>query len=780
MWVNLSAEIKEQIKTNVLGTLASPRKDARKGAAQAVSAIATIELPRGEWDKIIEVLTTNANGKVLEYKLASLETLGYICEELPNNGLSPIHVNLILSALIFNLMSNTEVEDVKLYALTALVNCIKFCEENFKLETEKDTIINNVLFCCNSPNEEIRMKAMLCLLEIVRYFYDYIEGKTLENIGIATFNDIRNDTSDQVPLMALEIWCSICDEEIDRLKSGDASKPCKDYIRTAYAGLLALLLESLKKKSENDEEDWNLSVASACCLSLVALIIKDPIADSVLAFVRENIGSPDWKSRDAALLSFISILKGPQKATMGNVICQAIDTLLNLLKDPSSHVRETTGWAFSKISEDNVDILLDPTVLPKVMSQLLLSIKDAPRVSNQICFSIYNLAEKAKQKDEMSNAKDDSTMGPLSIYFKSILDSLWANGFRQDAFDDGVNLANSSFVSFSNIIQYSSQKMEETLFQVLQLLGGEFQQTLQPSYRAPTKVNEYQGYLCSAMQPTFIKLTGKISQQLTNDFVDIILESFKQRKSVYEEGILAMSGLITSTGRDFQLHMEKFGPYLIYALKNTEDTALCRVAVGCVGDIARGLEDLVAGYLDQIMPVLMEILRNENTDRDLKLIIITTLSDLAMVSTKCFLLYLKDVLDMLKSAAQLSLQPQMEDDPELPIYIKNLKEAIIEGYTGIVYGINVAKDTTIMNPYIEDIFKYIECLCVTDPNMEQDFLKSIVGLIGDIGDLYGNLIKEILNLPFITRIVGILSKATNKDCKNVADWAKNAIERANN
>ena len=112
-----------------------------------------------------------------------------------------------------------------------------------------------------------------------------------------------------------------------------------------------------------------------------------------------------------------------------------------------------------------------------------------------------------------------------------------------------------------------------------------------------------------------------------------------------------MSGHNTSNGRDFQLHMEKFGPYRIYAIKNTEDTALCRVAVGCVGDIARGLEDLVAGYLDQIMRVLMEILRNENTDRDLKLLIFTTLSDLAMVPTQCFLLYLQDVLDMLISAA---------------------------------------------------------------------------------------------------------------------------------
>eukprot|EP00826_Nyctotherus_ovalis_P064804 TRINITY_DN9513_c0_g1_i22.p1 TRINITY_DN9513_c0_g1~~TRINITY_DN9513_c0_g1_i22.p1 ORF type:complete len:682 (+),score=170.16 TRINITY_DN9513_c0_g1_i22:520-2565(+) len=670
-----------------------------------------------------------------------------------------------------NLMPQVEREEVKVAALVALIDCIKFCDKNFKIEHEKDTIMTCVLSCCGSSSEEMRMKAMQCLLEVVRYFYDYISGKTLENIGVITFNDIRMDTAEEVALVALEIWCSICDEEIERLKAADAAKPCRDYIRTAYPGLLALLFESLKRKSENDENDWNISVAAACCLSLVAQIIKDTIADSVLYFISTNIGSAEWKAREAALLSFVSILKGPQRATILNIISQAINTLLALLKDPNVHVRETAAWTLSKITESNAEVFLDPNVLPNITESLLESLKDSPRVSNQICFVLHNLAEAAKPPEE-------NTSGPLSIYFKNILDALWMNSFRADAFADGVNLANSSLATFANMIQFSAADAHTTLIQVFQLLGDEFARTLQPGYRVPDKASEYQGYLCSAMQPTFVKLSGRITAEDLGNLVELVLASFKQRVAVYDEGVLAMSGLIMASGRFFQPHMEKFGPYLVYALKNTEDVTLCRVAVGCVGDIARALEELVAGYLNQIMPVLMEILRNTETDRELKLIIITTLGDLGMATGGAFLPYLHDVLEMLKSAAQLSVELKANDDPDLVWYVQRLKESIIDAYVSLVYGVKVAQDTAIMDFYLPDIFKFIEYLCEGELDISQEFLKNIVGLIGDMGDLYGNRVKELLMQPFVKRVVGILDKATNRECKHVAAWTSNIIKKA--
>ena len=139
--------------------------------------------------------------------------------------------------------------------------------------------------------------------------------------------------------------------------------------------------------------------------------------------------------------------------------------------------------------------------------------------------------------------------------------------------------------------------------------------------------------------------------------VDLIIESFKIRKTVYDEGLQALSGLIFGVGKDFAANMEKFFPYLIFSLRNNEDTTLCRVAVGCVGDLSRALEDGMAPYLNEVVPILMNMLRNPDTDRSLKLVSITALGDLAFATHRMFIGYLHDLLEILKSAAALSLQP---------------------------------------------------------------------------------------------------------------------------
>jgi importin subunit beta-1 len=53
-----------------------------------VAAIAGIEIPRNEWDGLVPNLATNAEHTDYNIRLASLTTLGYICEEIRPEDLS--------------------------------------------------------------------------------------------------------------------------------------------------------------------------------------------------------------------------------------------------------------------------------------------------------------------------------------------------------------------------------------------------------------------------------------------------------------------------------------------------------------------------------------------------------------------------------------------------------------------------------------------------------------------------------------------------------------------
>jgi len=54
----------------------------RKQVGSAIASIASIEIPRREWLDLIPTLANCSVNDQFEIRCASLETLGFICEEL--------------------------------------------------------------------------------------------------------------------------------------------------------------------------------------------------------------------------------------------------------------------------------------------------------------------------------------------------------------------------------------------------------------------------------------------------------------------------------------------------------------------------------------------------------------------------------------------------------------------------------------------------------------------------------------------------------------------------
>ena len=59
----ISLEMKELIKNNILSTLASPLIEIRKAAALTVAGICKIEIPLGQWINIFDVFISTSQNK---------------------------------------------------------------------------------------------------------------------------------------------------------------------------------------------------------------------------------------------------------------------------------------------------------------------------------------------------------------------------------------------------------------------------------------------------------------------------------------------------------------------------------------------------------------------------------------------------------------------------------------------------------------------------------------------------------------------------------------------
>lgn len=71
-----------------------------KCAATSIAAIGVLEIPKGQWEDLIENMGNNSGSEDISIRLASVMTLGFLCEDLSPEDISAEHVNQILGAVL--------------------------------------------------------------------------------------------------------------------------------------------------------------------------------------------------------------------------------------------------------------------------------------------------------------------------------------------------------------------------------------------------------------------------------------------------------------------------------------------------------------------------------------------------------------------------------------------------------------------------------------------------------------------------------------------------------
>lgn len=331
-------------------------------AAQCVACVAVTELPVNQWPTLIQTLVDKVvvENTTERSREAALEAIGYICQDISSEVLEN-QSNQILTAIIYGMRKVEPSNHVRLAATTALCNSLEFTKANFDKQTERNYIMEVVCESTQSPDPQISVAALQCLVKILTLYYQYMEPYMAQALFPITLEAMKSD-SDQVSLQGIEFWSNVSEEEIDLAveaqEAQETGRPparvSKYYAQGALQYLVPVLMEKLTKQEEfDDEDDWNPAKAASVCLMLLAQCCENEIVPHVLPFVKENIKSTNWRFRDAALMSFGSILGGLETDTLKPLVEQAIPTLIELMYDSSVVVRDTVAWTFGRICEVN-------------------------------------------------------------------------------------------------------------------------------------------------------------------------------------------------------------------------------------------------------------------------------------------------------------------------------------------------------------------------------------------------------------------------------------------
>lgn len=790
-WVTMDANIRNTVKGCVWNQLGSPVQEIRHTCAQVIAKIAGAEMPKALWPSLVTDLQNNMATGDPGKRQSTLEALGYICEEIEHEHLQEADVNAMLTAIVQGMRKEEESNEIRLAATNALVNAMYFAEGNFEREQERNYIMQVTCEATVCADVRVRQAAFEVLVGAAENYYEKLQPY-MTAIFDLTVKATKGD-EESVALQAIEFWSAIADEEVCRQDEiadageGNHQIVYHRFVEQALPHLVPMLLETLTKQDEDelDEGDdvWNLAMAGGTCLGLVATCVQDAVVDHVMPFITGNIGSQEWRLREAATFAFGSILEGPDPDKLAPVAAQALPFLLNALNDPKTHVRDTTAWTIGRVFEfvgEAQSPVVNPGNLDGILKILVEKLQDKPLVAGKVCYALLRLAT--------SCANDDDEQNPMRValapYFQGIVQSLLQTSERPDA---EQSLRMECYESLNEIIRASTQQNAPITQQLVPMVLQKLETTLaalsQPGLgpEAQEKIGEVQGLLCGTLQTIVQKLSGEdATKMMIIQFGDQIMQMLlrvlgARSATVHEEAMLCVGALAYATGDQFEKYMQALYPFIEVGLKNHEEYEVCNVTVGVVGDLCRALDAKILPFCDGIVYQLLQDLQSTALHRSVKPPILSCFGDIALAIGPAFEKYVGYVVPMLQSAQQLSLQTP-KDDEEMIEYNNMLRNGIFEAYAGLLQGFKDDKSKVEqLKSHAVYVLQFIAEVA-KDRDRDEAVTRAMVGVMGDMADTMdgvGELFKQ--NMFWVDLIRECEDQYQDQQLRDTAQWAKGKI-----
>lgn len=716
---------------------------------------------------------------------------GYICQDISSEVLEH-QSNQILTAIIQGMRKAEPSNHVRLAATTALLNSLEFTKANFDQPTERNYIMEVVCESTQSPETQISVAALQCLVKILSLYYQYMEPYMAQALFPITLEAMKSE-NEQIALQGIEFWSNVSDEEIDlaieNQEASEAGRPptrvSKHYARGALQYLAPVLMDKLTKQEEfDDEDDWNPSKAASVCLMLLATCCEEEIVPHVLPFVNSNIVSTNWRFRDAALMVFGSILGGLETQTLKPLVEQAMPTLIELMYDSSVIVRDTSAWTFGRICEIIPEAAINQTYLKVLLESLLHGLKAEPRVAANVCWAFTGLSEAAYEAAESYNDNTPETYC-LTPYFEYIITQLLEATDRADGAQ--ANLRGAAYEALMDMIKNSPKDCYVTVQKTTMVILDRLNQVLQLETQVSThndrnQFNDLQSLLCGTLQSVLRKVKSEDAPKISDAIMTALLTMFSSTSGkvcgVQEDGLMAVSTLVDLLGDKFLKYMEAFKQYLYMGLKNHQEYRVCIAAVGLTGDMCRGLKVKILPYCDDIMTLLLENLANPSLHRTVKPQILSVFGDMALSIGVEFKKYLEVSLQMLLHASQCQVDRNDFDNVD---YLNELRESVLEAYTGIIQGLKGVdeepnQEIFLMQPHITYIVSFIEAIA-KETEVSDNHIGIIAGLIGDLCTAFGPPFLPLVENEHIQQLLSEGSKSRATRTKSLSNWATKEIKK---
>jgi hypothetical protein len=771
-WFKLQDNIKKIIKDNILSTLASKDINIRKSAALSIAGICKIEIPKGIWLDIFDILINTSQNNDINIQLSSLTTLEYIYEEIKKGDIPNEIVAKLLNTYYSLLTKDNINPQLAINTLNSILNFLPFIKDFITDSTSRIKFYDLIEKYVENDNSDIRKIGLKIFIEICKIYYDSLQ-EYIEKIFNFTKIIIEKDIESN-KILSLELWRTIGEIENYRLNEiNKLKKQTQNILQRYYQPLGEICLKYIVTEDYDNEED-SLSKVCSEVITLMSRCCQYNFLSNMINYIGENIKSPSEKMKYSALNVFGSIISTIHKNSFYHIVKDSLNMVSETLLDNNtpSHFKKLCANIIKSITKNFSEELITDTIYFDKMIALYLQLFKI--VTKEVLYIlIVSLNYLSKKVDWVEN--DQTNI--LSKHMQTLCESLLKICSNFEFYSDDNNIAFVSFILLGTLGERAANDVSIQMKNIFKYLTEMFDNTLKANnFKNDEMRYHYQEYISSSLSGFL--MTGMADKNSVAKLLQCVINSFEERKDLYDEGIALIGYISLFTQNDFNAVMKLISPYLINGLKIHNSPSICKYSIFCLSDIIRALQNENA-YIDTYLPLILNILSDNNIDQSLKPYCFNIISDIFIYCPNEAFKYFESIMKVIGEAmGATQIKFDENADPDTFEYFSSLREHLLETVTCIFHAIKDINKANDFIPYVNDIVKYINFIG-NDYSCPTNIMISGLFIIGDFCDAYKEKIKPLLDVNLIknmfTQIENDKMGENDLTIKNGLNWAKNII-----
>ena len=783
-WQKISLDLKTSVQNNSLGLLGDEEPSIRLSACTLVNSICIISIKDQGWPNLINILCGACRDNNIEFKISAVKTLSMIWESLPKEPFSLEELSLMENTIIY-LLSNPQSPVLSKQSLKAYQNFINYIKNKFAdkdyLQSSLKLLIN---FCSinNINTEKVGKSAIHAISKLIITAYDYIEPH-FQNIS-EFFIELCKGNNEELAIQSYIFFTDISNEEINRKNK---KFHYKKYMQTIWNKLWPCIQYSLNNRTNlKNGEGYSRYESISPLLYNISIICDETIIDDIFTYMGAKLNDSNPLINDSAIYAFASIVETTHEKKIETVIPDSIQSIASLFNKRCEELNETLSWCLETICNAHAKIIIiNKKVFQFLISTILTLLKDQPlknKVKMHLCEAIFNLASYIYNH----NYQDLNMFGP---FLQDLLGTIELLAYMPQSYDSEQNLSEKCFVAIASLLECSTDN-DKTLIaffmeKILNRLNEA--QNEQNFGNSKEKMNNFQSYLClcvhSLCKNVVFNLINLDNQKIEN-YVNIIENVFKIRGGVFEEGFLALSGLITLIS-DNQVDklLERIMVYILFALNNYKDAKNCESACLSLLDVISASKEKFIGYINKIYPLFNNIIKAEDVEKNILTLIILVYSELFNNIGEQIWVYVEDPMNYMEKIINFSVsnhEKYLNDKIEVEEYnyFIKLNDGLVDyisNVTSILGKDDEFKKEAFKN-YIPDILDYLSVMMGNSMfNPDTNYLSSCFTFLINLAEIYKKYIFKKINDYALQRLFTLAVDSYDDNLIHLKDYLQNLI-----